>query len=193
MTWNYIIYALIILGFLLKVIYRIKNKSTDKPKNLFYSAMIDYLNYSIALNIIISIIAVVLKLNQIIDFEQYIFAMYISFIIIVISSLLGIGETINRLINISKKSKESLAEASSVDRIGFFLRFAMFVFGAAWALSDSLMTFTWLDFFSKLISFEEIQHTPIVGILYLVTIYLNFVYPSLGMVSIKRVSLIRGK
>lgn len=193
MTWNYIIYALIVLGIVLKVIYKIKNKNTEKSKNLFYSAMIDYLNYSIALNIIISIIAVVLKLNQIIDFEQYIFAMYISFIIIVISSLLGIGETINRLINISKKSKESLAEASSFDRIGFFLRFAMFVFGAVWALSDSLMTFTWLDFFSKLISYEQIQHTPIVGILYLVTIYLNCIYPSLGMVNIKRVSLIRGK
>lgn len=193
MIWNYIIYALIVLGIVLKVIYKIKNKNTDKPKNLFYSAMIEYLNYSIALNIIISIIAVILKLNQIIDFEQYIFAMYVSFIIIVLSSLLGIGETINRLINISKKSKESLTEVSPFDRIGFFLRFALYVFGAVWALSDSLMTFTWLDFFSKLISFEEIQHTPMVGILYLVAIYLNFIYPSLGMVSVKRISLIRGK
>lgn len=193
MIWNYVIYALIVLGIVLKVIYKIKNKNTDKSNNIFYSAMIEYVNYSIALNIIISIIAVILKLNQIIDFEQYIFAMYISFIIIVIGSLLGIGETINRLINISKKSKESLSEASSFDRIGLFLRFDMFVFGAAWALSDSLMTFTWLDFFSKLISFEEIQHTPIIGILYLVSLYINFVYKSLGIVPIKRISLIRGK
>ena len=122
-----------------------------------------------------------------------IFLSLVSFIIIILSSLLGIGETVNRLISLSKKSKESLTEVSSFDRISFFLRFAMFVFGASWALSDSLMTFTWLDFFSKLISIEEIQHTPMIGILYLVSIYLNFIYPSFGLVSIKRITLIRSK
>ena len=193
MIWNYIVYALIVLGIVLRIIYKTKTKKIENPENLFHSLMIEYLNYSIALNIIISIIAVVLKLNQIIDFEQYIFAMYISFIIIVLSSLLGIGEAVNRLISLSKKSKESLTEVSSFDRISFFLRFAMFVFGASWALSDSLMTFTWLDFFSKLISIEEIQHTPMIGILYLVSIYLNFIYQSLRIIPIKRISLIRSK
>ena len=71
MIWNYIVYALIVLGIVLRIIYKTKTKKIENPENLFHSLMIEYLNYSIALNIIISIIAVVLKLNQIIDFEKH--------------------------------------------------------------------------------------------------------------------------
>lgn len=192
MSLNYYVYFAIVISITINILFWIKRpKATDDSNDRLLSPIIKIVNYGILANIISSVIAVILKLNQVLDFDQYLIAMYISFILIVLSSLFGMGEIINRMIQIKLHTPELLKEVSPRARMRFFLQFAMFVFGGVWALTDSLLSFTWLDCFSKLISFEPLQHTPVVGIFYIVSIYLVSIFKVSELIQFNKIRMNR--
>ncbi len=192
MTLNYIVYFALGLMVFINIFYLFKRpEASDNNNTRLLSQFIGFANYGILANVIISLISVVLKLNQVINFDQFVLAMYLSFILIVLSSLFGLGEIVNRLIQIKIHSPELLAEVSPRARMRFFLQFGAFVFGGVWALTDSLISFTWLDLFSKLITFEPLQHTPVVGIFYIVSIYLISIFKVSELFRFKRIRINR--
>ena len=194
MTWNYVAYIAIGLGIIINVVYcLIRPKANDTSNDRLLSQLVKIVNYGILTNVVISFVFVTLKIYQIINYNQYIVVMYVSFILIVLSSLFGFGEIINRLLQIRRNTPELLKEVSPKARMRFFLQFAAFVFGSVWILTDSLITFNWLDIISKLITFEPIQRTPVIGIMYIVSIYLISIFKVSEFVDIGKIRLRRSK
>lgn len=188
MTLNYVVYFALGLSVFINIFYLFKRPEVSDDNNTrLLSQFVQIANYGILANLIVSLTSVVLKLSQVINFDQFVLAMYLSFILIILSSLFGLGEIINRLIQIKLHTPELLAEVSPRARMRFFLQFAAFVFGCVWALTDSVISFTWLDLFSKLLTFEPLQHTPTIGIFYIVSIYLISIFKVSELIHFRRI------
>lgn len=188
MFWNYISYSALGFTLLINLIYwinRDKYINLEFPNDFLLNKYINFANLTIFLNIVISTIGVILKINKIINFDSYMILMYICAILIASGSLTGAVGVIYNFIKIRKDDPESLKSAPNKARMRYFAQFALFVFGIAWIIADSIFTFDWLDYITRLILFESVQYIPLEGAIYITLIYVVANFKLLDMINFK--------
>lgn len=179
MKINILIYCLIFASAIINLIALVRHKKQpdDNATTIKLSKTIVTANYLVVANIIFSIISVIIKLCGIINFETYLVLMYISHLLIVVGSLDGLYGVIAQLIRLRRSNQLAELQTNPKMRIRLLLQMLMFAFGITWLATDYLMiSFTWMDFFLHLITFEPVQQMPVQGIIYFSLIYLVSIY-----------------
>lgn len=179
MKINILIYCLIFASAIINLIALVRHKKQpeDNATTIKISNTIVTANYLVVANIIFSIISVIIKLCGIINFETYLVLMYISHLLIVVGSLDGLYGVISQLIRLRRSNQLAELQTNPKMRIRLLLQMLMFAFGITWLATDYLMiSFTWMDFFLHLITFEPVQQMPVQGIIYFSLIYLVSIY-----------------
>lgn len=191
MTYNYISYIAILLSIIINSIFYFKKNNlgnNNTPNNILLSNYIKIANYLIIANVIITIIGIFLKQNKILitKFDDFLIIMFINITLIITSSIIGIIACIYSLYMIKKSNPELMSNAPQKAKMRFFSQFAIFVFGITWAITDSIITFDWVDYFTRLMLFEPLQYIPIEGIVY---ISLLFIIANMKLFDIWKINL----
>ncbi len=177
MNYTYLSYFGIAITIIINLIYYIfknKLKNNEIPNTILLNKFIKISNYLIFLNILITIIGIILKLNNVIihTFDDFLIVMYFNAILIITSSIIGLIACIYNLFKIRKENRDLMSQAPQKAKFRFFAQFALFVFGITWAFTDSIFTFDWTDYITRLLLNEPLQYIPIEGVIYIVLIYL---------------------
>lgn len=173
MIWTYILLFAVAITIIINLAYFINR---NKYKNLEQSQMsilinqgMKSANYMILANVIISAIGSYLNYKNILldDVNKFIILMYVSSVLLVASSALGVISSIFSLGSIIKTNRELMTMLPTKAKMRFFSQFALFVFGMSWFITDSIVAFDWNDILLRVVTFQKVQYTPMEGILYI--------------------------
>jgi hypothetical protein len=172
MLANYLSYAGLGIGFIVFICFEIIPLiKKEKKATLKLSALEKIADWTIAGTAIASIIGALLKTNSIIDFDAFTVVLFVVYALFWISSILGF---VAKVIAVKKRQLNN----SIYVQAKTFLKFALYVCGAAWAASDLILSFNWIDYITKLIEIKPIQKMPIISIAYIALIYVNCIFSS---------------
>ncbi len=193
MTWNYISYAGILITLIINIFYFFNrkkyNSGTQTANTILLNQAVSIANYLIIANIIISSVGLLLKHNKLLihTFDDYLMLMYICGVLIIASSAIGVIGCIFSQISLWKANRELLQAAPNKAKMRFFAQFALFVFGITWSLTDSIITFDWLDYILRILIYQPLQFIPMEGRIYIALLFIipnikifdmiNFKYP----------------
>lgn len=173
MIWTYILLFAVAITIIINLMYFInRNKYKDLEQSqmsILINQGMKSANYMILANVIISAIGSYLNHKGILldDVNKFIILLYLSSVLLVASSALGVISSIVSLGSIIKTNRELMTKLPTKAKMRFFSQFALFVFGMSWFITDSIVAFDWNDLLLRVITFQKVQYTPMEGIIYI--------------------------
>lgn len=178
MIWTYILLIAFTITIIINLLYFInRNKYKDLGKSqmsILINQGMKSANYMILANVIISIIGAFLNHNGILinNGNKFIMLLYVSSVLLVSSSAIGVLASIFSLGNIIKTNRELMTQLPTKAKMRFFSQFALFVFGMSWFITDSIIAFDWNDIWLRIITMQKIQYTPTEGVIYFIFLFI---------------------